>query len=215
MQLKGPQLTPICHQIWWHRGAHLGNVQQDNAISDDLPGADADDEFTNQLSWRLGRLQLTQDGQLQYFSSTSNLTLLDGLVIVNIPTSNNVQKDTQEVLENMDLNITVDKTLEHHLLALYFAWQNPSLYLIDYKVSWKTRQQNNTDSLLSSYSSPALVDAMWNSPTKWESIILMNHCRCAELSGLCTQISPWTCHLPPIIIRVFLWKSQNFVRVGI
>ncbi|GIJ86520.1 hypothetical protein Asppvi_005409 [Aspergillus pseudoviridinutans] len=139
-----------------------GNEQQDNAISDDLPSADADDEFTNQLSWRLGRLQLTQDGQLRYFGSTSNLTLLDGLVSVNFSSSNNTQKDTQEVLENANLNVAIDETLEHHLLELYFAWQNPSLYLVDYEVFWKTRQQNENDQdgLVSSYNSRALVDAM-------------------------------------------------------
>lgn len=146
-------------------GTDPSNLHQDNVAGDELPSADADDEFTNQLSWRLGRLQLTQDGQLRYFGSTSNLTLLDALVGVNFSSSSNTQKDTREILENANLNVDVDEVLEQHLLELYFAWQNPSLYLVDYELFWKTRQQDSHDSMASSYCSRPLVDAMWVSWT--------------------------------------------------
>ncbi|KAJ6071138.1 hypothetical protein N7499_009152 [Penicillium canescens] len=135
-------------------------LQPDYAACDDLPDADADDEFTNQLSYRLGRLQFTQDGQLRYFGSTSNLTLLDALVSVDLPNSNITQKDTQEVLENAKLNIDVDKDLENHLLELYFTWQNPSLYLVDSERFWKARKEYIHNGLVSSYYSQSLVEAM-------------------------------------------------------
>ncbi|KAJ5110128.1 hypothetical protein N7532_002773 [Penicillium argentinense] len=127
---------------------------------DGLPDADADDEFTNQLACRLGRLQLTQDGQLRYFGSTSNLTLLDALVSVNLPSSRNTQTHAQEVLEKENLNIDVDDNLEKDLLELYFAWESPSLYLVNYEVFWKTRKQNKRDGSESPYYSRPLVDSM-------------------------------------------------------
>ena len=139
----------------------LLNLEQNHGMGDELPNGDADDEFTNQLSWRFGRLQLTQDGQLQYFGSTSNLTLLDALVGVNFSSLNNTQKDTREILENANLDIDVDEVLEQHLLELYFAWQNPPLYLVDYNLFWEARQQNRHDGIVSSYYSRSLVDAMW------------------------------------------------------
>ncbi|RDH29020.1 fungal-specific transcription factor domain-domain-containing protein [Aspergillus welwitschiae] len=101
---------------------------------------DSDDEVTDQLSCRLGRLQVTHDGQLRYFGSTSNLTLLDALVDVTPPVA--IPRDAPELLENAKLNQEVDEAFEKHLIDLFFAWQDPSLHVIDAESFWRSRAQS-------------------------------------------------------------------------
>ncbi|OGM49506.1 hypothetical protein ABOM_001741, partial [Aspergillus bombycis] len=122
--------------------------------------SDSDDEVTNQVSYRLGRLQLTHHGQLRYFGSTSNLTLLDALVGVIPPSPSSLQRDTQEVLENADLNIPVQEELERHLIELYFAWQDPWLHVVDMDVFWKAQSGYPNERSSTQYYSRALSNAM-------------------------------------------------------
>ncbi|KAE8380468.1 fungal-specific transcription factor [Aspergillus bertholletiae] len=122
--------------------------------------SDSDEEVTNQMSCRLGRLQLTHHGQLRYFGSTSNLTLLDALVGVVPPSPRSFQRDEQEVLENADLNINVDEELERHLIELYFAWQDPWLHAVDMDVFWKAQSRFLDEGSPTQYYSRALSNAM-------------------------------------------------------
>ncbi|KAE8420968.1 fungal-specific transcription factor domain-containing protein [Aspergillus pseudocaelatus] len=122
--------------------------------------SDSDEEVTNQMSCRLGRLQLTHHGQLRYFGSTSNLTLLDALVGVITPSSSSFQRDAQEVLENADLNMHVDEELERHLIELYFAWQDPWLHVVDMDVFWKAQSRSLDERISTQYYSRALSNAM-------------------------------------------------------
>ncbi|OJJ69773.1 hypothetical protein ASPBRDRAFT_130059 [Aspergillus brasiliensis CBS 101740] len=119
---------------------------------------DSDDEVTDQLSCRLGRLQVTHDGQLRYFGSTSNLTLLDALVDVTPPVA--IPRDAPELLENAKLNQEVDEAFEKHLIELFFAWQDPSLHVIDAESFWRSRAQSREEGLATPYYSRALSDAM-------------------------------------------------------
>ncbi|PLB47595.1 fungal-specific transcription factor [Aspergillus steynii IBT 23096] len=126
---------------------------QDNGTDDE-----SDDEVTDQLSCRLGRLQLTHDGQLRYFGSTSNLTLLDALVDVTPPIS--VTKDASELLESASLDREIDEIFEKHLLELFFAWQDPCLHVVDAETFWRSRAQSKYEGIATSYYSRTLVDAM-------------------------------------------------------
>ncbi|PYI09598.1 fungal-specific transcription factor [Aspergillus sclerotiicarbonarius CBS 121057] len=129
-------------------------MQQDPHDGD----ADSDDEVTDQLSCRLGRLQVTHDGQLRYFGSTSNLTLLDALVDVTPPVA--LARDARELLENAQLDHEIDEAFERHLLELFFAWQDPRLHIIDAESFWRARAQSRDESLATPYYSRALSDAM-------------------------------------------------------
>ncbi|RAK98063.1 Zn(II)2Cys6 transcription factor [Aspergillus ibericus CBS 121593] len=120
--------------------------------------ADSDDEVTDQLSCRLGRLQVTHDGQLRYFGSTSNLTLLDALVDVTPPVA--IARDARELLENAQLDHEMDEAFERHLLELFFTWQDPRLHIIDTESFWRARAQSRDESLPTPYYSRALSDAM-------------------------------------------------------
>ena len=133
---------------------------EDATVPED-PGdgdGDSDDEVTDQLSCRLGRLQVTHDGQLRYFGSTSNLTLLDALVDVTPPVA--IARDAPELLENAQLDHEIDAGFERHLLELFFTWQDPSLHIIDAESFWRARAQSQDESLVTPYYSRALSDAM-------------------------------------------------------
>lgn len=135
-------------------------AQEDLEVQVELddPNIDSDDEVTDQVSCRLGRLQLTHDGQLRYFGSTSNLTLLDALVDVTPPIT--VQRDASELLENAKLDKEVDETLERHLLELFLTWQDPSMHVVDAEAFWRCRAQSKYEEVATSYYSQALSDAM-------------------------------------------------------
>ncbi|PIG85690.1 hypothetical protein AARAC_007135 [Aspergillus arachidicola] len=128
---------------------------------------ESDDEVTDQFSCRLGRLQRTHDGQLRYFGSLSNLTLLDALVGAIPPAS--VQKDTTMLLENANLDKEPDEGFERHLLELFFAWQDPSLYVIHPETFWKSRAQSKYEGKPNQYYSRALSDAMCALGAAYES----------------------------------------------
>lgn len=122
---------------------------------------DDEDEVTNQLSCRLGKLQLTQGGQLRYFGSTSNFTLLDVLVGVapSSPVSSS-QQNTQEILDSADLGLEVDESLERHLPQLYFTWHDPSMHAVSEDVFWRSRAQEKYQGTDTPYYSRSLSDAM-------------------------------------------------------
>lgn len=147
---------PSSHTLQVHEASNLLSKPQDPDLSD----TESDDEVTNQLSCRLGKLQFTQDGQLRYFGSTSSLHLLDVLVSVTLPAPKIAERETQEILENARLNADIDQSFEKHLLELYFSWQDPSLHLVDYDRFWEARAQHHFDGLVSPYYSRSLADAM-------------------------------------------------------
>lgn len=132
----------------------------DDVIPSENPETDSEDEVTNQFACRLGRVQLTHDGHLRYFGSTSNLNLLDVSVDTRHLTSSLFQKDAQEIIEDLDLNIEVEEAFEKHLLQLYFAWQDPCLHVVNSEAFWKAKFQNRYEGSTSAYYSQALCDAM-------------------------------------------------------
>lgn len=150
LNLPLPPIEPPNEDL--HRLQPLTNIE--------LFDAEVDDEVTTQLSCRLGKLQFTQDGQLRYFGSTSNLHLLDVLVSVTLPAPKIAEKETREILENARLNADIDEIFEKHLIELYFTWQDPSLHLVDCDKFWKARAQHIYDGLVSPYYSRSLGDAM-------------------------------------------------------
>lgn len=136
--------------------ARDGMPTQAGATEDDFESDD--DEVTDQFSCRLGRLQLTHDGQLRYFGSTSNLNLLDALVDVTPPSS--IQRNAPELLENAKLDHEIDEGFETHLLELFFAWDDPSVHVVEAEAFWRSKTQSKFEGLTTPYYSRALSDAM-------------------------------------------------------
>ncbi|KAL3447658.1 fungal-specific transcription factor domain-containing protein [Aspergillus insuetus] len=128
-----------------------------------------EDEVTNQLSCRLGKLQVTHGGQLRYFGSTSNFTLLDVLVDVAPSSPVSITRGTQDTLEHAGLALNVDETFEKHLLQLYFTWHDPCMHAVSEDVFWRSRAQKIYDGADTPYYSRALSDAMCAVGASYES----------------------------------------------
>ncbi|KAL2855687.1 fungal-specific transcription factor domain-containing protein [Aspergillus pseudodeflectus] len=128
-----------------------------------------EDEVTNQLSCRLGKLQVTHGGQLRYYGSTSNFTLLDVLVEVAPTSPVSITRGTQETLENAGLALDVDEPFEKHLLQLYFTWHDPCMHAVSEDVFWRSRAQKMYEGLDTPYYSRALSDAMCAVGASYES----------------------------------------------
>ncbi|PYH40820.1 uncharacterized protein BP01DRAFT_408894 [Aspergillus saccharolyticus JOP 1030-1] len=128
-----------------------------------LPDIQVEDEkaqVTNQLSCRLGKLQVTHDGQLQYFGFSSNPRLLDSLAGVSPPCLTDIQKRAQEALENTKIAPSYDEAFEQHLLKLYFTWQDPCLHAVEERAFWNSRSQQSSEGMTTPYCSGTLINAM-------------------------------------------------------
>ncbi|KAL1603449.1 hypothetical protein SLS60_005036 [Paraconiothyrium brasiliense] len=124
-------------------------------------GADNTEALVDQLSDRIGSLQIEPGGHIRYYGPTSNFKL------VQMPIPNNtftlhrtVRNDGQDYLNRLDLGKEVPPALEDHLVSLYFAWQDPALHVVNRdmfeasRASW--REMNDVP-----YYSEALQNAMY------------------------------------------------------
>ncbi|CAM1504965.1 Fc.00g106020.m01.CDS01 [Cosmosporella sp. VM-42] len=97
---------------------------------------DSENELAEQLSNRIGTLQIRLGGHIRFFGSTSNFHLLempgtDGTTSGFHPT---VQKDGMKYLDLIGLGKHVPSEIEEHLTNLYFAWQDPSSHVVDRRI---------------------------------------------------------------------------------
>ncbi|KAB8239029.1 Zn(II)2Cys6 transcription factor [Aspergillus alliaceus] len=153
----------------YHSTAPIGRGEESAPHPENNADEEEEDEVTNQLSCRLGKLQVTHDGRLRYFGSTSNFTLLDILVDAAPSCQISSQRATQDMLEDAGLGLKVDESLETHLLQLYFTWHGPCLHAVDEEIFWRSRaQKSNNDGVDSPYYSRTLSDAMCAIGAKYE-----------------------------------------------
>lgn len=141
-------------------GGGSSQIAPNDSMPTEQPDTDSEDEVTNQLAYRLGCVQKIHDGQLRYFGPTSNLTLLDLSVSIGHSTPHFVQRDAQDTLNDLKLNIEVEEVFEKHLLELYFAWQDSCLHVVHSEIFWNAKQKNRKDGSTSPFFSRALCDAM-------------------------------------------------------
>ncbi|KAL4778593.1 fungal-specific transcription factor domain-containing protein [Aspergillus varians] len=85
----------------------------------------------DELSDRVGTLQIKPGGQTQFYGPTSTFNLADMLATVNSGTHFTAQNDALECLRRLGSHKTVPASLEEHLMNLYFSWQDPSFHVVD------------------------------------------------------------------------------------
>lgn len=90
--------------------------------------------LVDQLSDRVGTLQLCPDGQTRFYGPTSNFNLVEMPAPDNLTVHRTVRNDGQEYLEAHNLEKEIPEDLEKHLTDLYFAWQDPFLRAVDQKM---------------------------------------------------------------------------------
>ncbi|KAK7727254.1 hypothetical protein SLS63_007305 [Diaporthe eres] len=133
-------------------------------LNDDESTDDEDQcVVTNELSHRLGSLLMTDNGERHFYGATSNLHLARGgnLPVMCANRSDKGQK-AQARLEAAGLDEDMGRNLEDHLVQLFFAWHNPSLYIVDEAIFTKARQDFQQGKQDTMFYSPFLMNAMFD-----------------------------------------------------
>ncbi|KAK1504373.1 uncharacterized protein CCOS01_16825 [Colletotrichum costaricense] len=140
---------------------YSGEAALSDNEEDDAGSGTTEEDLVNQLSDRLGSLQIGPNGKISYFGPTSNFSLMELPVGADtLAVDRTVRNDGQEHLDNMGYGKQVPQDLEDHLINLYFTWQDPFQHVVDRtlydeaKHSWHEREEDTP------YYSEALRNAM-------------------------------------------------------
>ncbi|KAM5354236.1 hypothetical protein ACJ41O_000886 [Fusarium nematophilum] len=128
----------------------------DEAISD----TESTEALVDQLSDRIGSLQIGPGGQVRYFGPTSNFNLVEMPAPDNLTVHRTIRNDGQEYLDRLGLGKAIPPELEEHLINLYFAWQDAALHVVnrtifeEARISWRDRKEDTP------YYSEALLNSI-------------------------------------------------------
>ncbi|OAL34833.1 hypothetical protein AYO20_05793 [Fonsecaea nubica] len=121
----------------------------------------SEDVLLDQLSGRMGSLQIAEDGQLRFYGATSNLHILhNGPLSLSRSKFRSPSEQGAELLHGAGVGHLVDESLEDHLLRLYFTWEEPSIHVVDESVYWRERMICKTTGQVSTLYSEVLTNAM-------------------------------------------------------
>ncbi|GAB1210471.1 hypothetical protein APSETT445_009264 [Aspergillus pseudonomiae] len=135
--------------------------QHDTSTKDDnLSDSEGVEELVNQLSDRMGSLQIGSDGHVRYYGPTSHFNLLRMPTPDNLTIHRTVRQDGPDVLDRLGVNKEIPAGFEEHLLNLYFTWHNPLFQVVDREMYESARQQWRTNIEETPYYSEALTNAM-------------------------------------------------------
>ena len=131
-------------------------------LKTDSPASSAtDDAVVDQLSGRMGSLQLADDGQLRFYGPTSNLTILqNGTLSIGSSSRLSVAANWQQILDRAGVGHYVDLEIEDHLIKLYFCWEDPSIHVVDEEIFWSERARCRRERCASSSYSELLTNAI-------------------------------------------------------
>ncbi|KAH8659465.1 fungal-specific transcription factor domain-containing protein, partial [Ilyonectria robusta] len=125
--------------------------------------------LVDQLSDRIGSLQIGPGGQVRYYGPTSNFNLVEMPAPDNLTVHRTVRNDGQEYLDFLGLGKAVPPELEAHLTNLYFTWQDPAFHVVNRemfeaaKATWTDNQEDTP------YYSEALLNAICTLGAAFES----------------------------------------------
>jgi len=126
----------------------------------DQVAQDSDDDITNQISSRFGRMRLAEDGQLRYYGATSHFSMLPNeLGSLCRPHVRYVRKDGEAAVDRVNLHWTPDLDYEDHLTKLYFAWHSPFVNEVDKDIYLREKKHYDSGQDTPLYS-PALGNAV-------------------------------------------------------
>ncbi|KAK7420912.1 hypothetical protein QQX98_002476 [Neonectria punicea] len=112
------------------------------------------------LSDRVGTLQIRPGGHIRFFGSISNFNLLDVASSDLEDVRRTVLNDGLFHLRRLGLDKQVPPAVEEHLVNLYFTWQDPSNHIVDRDMYDNARVQRYDPDHDSAYYSEALRNAM-------------------------------------------------------
>ncbi|KAJ4267025.1 hypothetical protein NW762_003123 [Fusarium torreyae] len=109
------------------------------------------------ISDRLGNLNIGEDGQIHYFGSRSNFSLLKNSPAANSTVSSHeLEKQAARTLERLDLQVEVSDELRDDLLEIFWSWQNTWQYIVVKDLFLEDLFINHTGQ----YASPLLLSSV-------------------------------------------------------
>ncbi|KAK5194966.1 hypothetical protein LTR92_005096 [Exophiala xenobiotica] len=85
----------------------------------------SEDDITQQVTRRLGRMCLAEDGHMRYYGATSHFSMLPNDLRTLYPTdTRSLREEGETMIQRAHLGWIRDHEYELHLTALYFAWHN-------------------------------------------------------------------------------------------
>jgi hypothetical protein len=124
------------------------------------------DDVARQITSRLGRLQIAEDGQPRYYGATSNLHLLhSGPRSLIQPNIRHVVTHGDAAIAQAGLQWRGDAAYENLLISLFFSWHNALMYVVDRTIFLRERQRFHLGQSTDHYS-PALENAVYVHCTK-------------------------------------------------
>lgn len=125
-----------------------------------IPSPDDSGDVTEQLTNRLGRLQIAEDGHPRYFGSTSNLYILHhGPKSLHKPNIRDVMTLGDAAADKAGYHWTPDAQYEVELITLFFSWYNALVNVVDEKIFYRERTLFKSGKRSNLYS-PALENAV-------------------------------------------------------
>ncbi|KAH0841184.1 fungal specific transcription factor [Fonsecaea pedrosoi] len=119
-----------------------------------------ENDATEQLISRFGRLRLAEDGLRRYYGATSNLHLTQNpLVYCFQPNIRTIASHGETDLARAGLQWKSDPTYEEHLTKLFFAWHNSLLNIVNETMYYHHRALYRAG-VPTAYFSPTLENAV-------------------------------------------------------
>ncbi|RSL85791.1 hypothetical protein CEP51_003142 [Fusarium floridanum] len=137
----------------------------DEAISD----TESTEVLVDQLSDRIGSLQIGPGGQVRYYGPTSNFNLVEMPAPDNLTVHRTVRNNGQEYLDRLGIGKSVPADLEEHLVNLYFAWQDAAFHVVnramfeEARINWRDSKEDTQ------YYSEALLNSICSLGAAFES----------------------------------------------
>lgn len=145
-------------------GSGAGGLEGSASQRQDHYDSDGDSDNTealaNQLSERIGSLHIGPIGNIRFLGPTSYFSLIKAPCTESLGVQQTKTHNNQDHLSRLGLGKRVPSSLEEHLTNLYFAWQDPSLHVVDRPMyeSAKARRRNGEET---PYYSESLQNAMY------------------------------------------------------
>ncbi|KAH8648492.1 fungal-specific transcription factor domain-containing protein [Xylariales sp. PMI_506] len=121
---------------------------------------DEAEALAEQLSDRMGSLQIGPGGQVRYYGPTSDFNLVEMPPSDNLTIHRTVRNDGQEYLERLGLDKEASDDLKSHLTNLYFCWQDPAIHVVNRKMYEEAEIMWREQRLDTQYYSEALQNAI-------------------------------------------------------
>lgn len=139
----------------------LPNLDHKSAHDFDQMSPSSEDDMTQQMSRRMGRMCLTEDGHMRYFGATSHQSMVPNeLRSLYGSSMRNSREEGEIAVRNQNLSWTPDHDFELHLTRLYFAWHNTFVGEVCEEIYFREKERYNSGCDTPLFS-PALENAVF------------------------------------------------------